>query len=165
MRNTYLTVISKTALMCLMLLSSACFEEGDYASAYQNGDYERSLYLLKKQAASNPDAYVHNLLGVHHELGLATRRDYDEAFKWYQQAALEDLPEAQLNLARMIENGRGTTADPVFAYGWYWAAFHAGHQSALPFVQNLSGQLYPHLIDVARQQVGEILGKDLTVVN
>ncbi len=151
-------------IILLFFLQTACFQETNYSKAFQNGDYERSFYLLKQAERNSPDPFVHNLLGAHYELGLATPRNYSKAYKYYERAAIADLPQAQVNLGRMIENGRGTVLDPALAYGWYWAAFHSGHDSALPYVQNLSGQLYAHLINEARKKVSKILNKDLTVV-
>ncbi len=146
------------------ILQTACLQEKNYSEAFKNGDYQRSFFLLKQSENNSPKPFVHNLLGVHYELGLATPRNYTKAYNYYEKAAIAGLPEAQVNLGRMIENGKGTTIDPALAYGWYWAAFHSGHESALPYVQNLSGQLYAHLINEARNKVGKILNKNLSVI-
>ena len=166
MKSAYSNIlcVKFTFLIYLGLLMTACFEENNYAAAFKNGNYERSFFLLKKSAKTAPDPYVHNLLGYHHELGLATPRDYEQAFTWYSKAAIADLPEAQVNLAKLLEYGRGVPADPALAYGWYWAAYRSGHESALPYVQNLSGQIYPHLIEDARIKVGKILNRELNVI-
>ena len=62
----------------------------------------------------------------------------DLAYKAYLEAAQAGVPEAQFNVAVMLDSGRGVSADAIGAAQWYArAAAHGNHRAAY----NL-GQLY-----------------------
>ncbi len=74
------------------------------------------------------------------------------AFAWYRRAAEAGLPEAEFNVAVMLDSGRGVARDITQAATWYArAASHGDHRAAY----NL-GQLYeegegvPRNADIAR---------------
>lgn len=75
-----------------------------------------------------------------------------QAFALYRRAAEAGLPEAQFNVAVMLDSGRGTTSNVVQAATWYARAAAHGNQRA---AYNL-GQLYalgegvPRNTDLAR---------------
>ncbi len=57
-------------------------------------------------------------LGELFHKGQAKSRDYDEAFKWYQLAALNGSRQAQHRLGTLYARGQGVTRCLVKAYAW-----------------------------------------------
>lgn len=66
------------------------------------------------------------------------RKDYKQAFKWYQRAAKQGYPRAQRNLGLMYGLGRGIQKDDYKAFKWIQKAAKQGHAKA----QNNLGAMY-----------------------
>lgn len=58
------------------------------------------------------------LLGILHLTGEDAPQDFAKAAKWFQRAAEQNHPAAQLNLGRIYQLGDGIPRDLVQAYKW-----------------------------------------------
>ena len=70
--------------------------------------------------------------------GLGVPRDHNEAVKWLQAAAEQNLATAQVRLAQLYAKGQGTPKDHVKAYAWLLlASTHCGfHGSQADRIMN-----------------------------
>ncbi|NMC96745.1 MAG: sel1 repeat family protein, partial [Deltaproteobacteria bacterium] len=62
--------------------------------------------------------------------GEGVPRDFAEAIKWYQKAALQDNVDAQFTLGGIYEEGVVIPEDPAEAERWYRRAAEKGHERA-----------------------------------
>ncbi len=128
--------------------------ENPERAAYQNelgyvllraGRAAEALEPLQRAAALDPTmAQTHNSLGAVHVQG----GRLEAAVAAFREAlALQpDYPEAQFNLAQLVDGGRGVAADPVEAARLYRAAAEMGHTGA----QVNLGRMYSDGRGVAR---------------
>ncbi|WP_305801890.1 tetratricopeptide repeat protein, partial [Thiolapillus sp.] len=65
-------------------------------------------------------------LGLMYANGRGVRQDFKEAVKWYQKAAEQGLPKAQVNLGLMYGEGQGVRQDFKEAVKWYRKAAEQG---------------------------------------
>ncbi|PTQ90141.1 Sel1-like repeat-containing protein kinase family protein [Agitococcus lubricus] len=75
-------------------------------------------------------AEAQNTMGWHYYHGDGVKRDYEEAFKWFQKAANLGEPSAQFNIGMMYASGTGTKQDFSEAAKWYKKAAEQGKTSA-----------------------------------
>lgn len=75
-------------------------------------------------------AEAQNTMGWHYYHGDGVKRDYEEAFKWFQKAANLGEPSAQFNIGMMYASGTGTKQDFAEAAKWYRKAADQGKTSA-----------------------------------
>lgn len=87
----------------------ADFEDGFAAS--QKGDYATALHEFGL-LAENGHAKAQLQLGIMYELGLGTQKDFQEASKWYQKAAIQGNAEAHKKLVEMKNKGRRDFTPP-----------------------------------------------------
>ena len=73
----------------------ADFEKG--LLALRKGDYTSSFREFRS-LAEHGHAKSQLQLGIMYEMGLGTEKDYSEAAKWYQKAAIKGEKEAQKRL-------------------------------------------------------------------
>ena len=66
-----------------------------------------------------------------YENGRGIPQDYSKAIYWYQKAAEQGFPQAQINLAMMYENERGVPRDYSKAIYWYKKAAEQREQKAV----------------------------------
>ena len=93
-------------------------------------DNRASLEDLTTQATSG-DATAQLRLGVLYADGSAhVRADPSSAFRWFEKAADQGLPEAQEAVGEMLLTGNGTRADSVAAMVWYEKAALQGWAKA-----------------------------------
>ena len=60
-----------------------------------------------------------------------TRKEYEQAVKWYTRGAEAGLPKAMYNLGYCLDQGQGVAApDYPAAVGWFRRAADAGHGAA-----------------------------------
>lgn len=83
-----------------------------------------------RAAAEAGDAGAMSNLGMGYAQGAVLPRDDGLAVRWYQQASDRGLGRATLALARLVETGRGTNADPVAAFRLYKLAVGQGSDLA-----------------------------------
>jgi TPR repeat protein len=87
----------------------ADFEKG--LLALRKGDYTSSFREFRS-LAEHGHAKSQLQLGIMYEMGLGTEKDYSEAAKWYQKAAIKGEKEAQKRLLEMKKKGRNANSHP-----------------------------------------------------
>jgi TPR repeat protein len=84
-------------------------------------DYARSVEKLHVQAhIANPLAPYE--MGQMYLAGSAPKskvQDYGEAARWFRMAALQGMPDAQIELGQLYERGLGVPQDYVMAHMWF----------------------------------------------
>lgn len=70
-------------------------------------------------------------LGVRYEGGMVVAQDYQEAVRWYRQAAMEGYSEAQYKLCELSDRGQGVPQDYQEAMRWCGLAADQGHGRAM----------------------------------
>jgi TPR repeat protein len=104
-----------TCLLVLLFLFAtvspvlASFEDGLAAS--QKGDYSKALHEFRI-LAENGHAKAQLQLGILYEMGLGVKKDYQQASKWYQKAAIQGDSEAQKRFLEMKKKGRSDFMPP-----------------------------------------------------
>ena len=74
--------------------------------------------LLKRAHAGDADAMYE--LGKAYQFATYTDApDYEEAFRWYEKAAMLEHIEAMTSVADAMMLGRGCKKDPAMASMWY----------------------------------------------
>jgi len=93
--------------------------------AFTAGAHDKAEAIWRP-LAENGDYHAAFGMGV-----LAQTRDrYEEAARWYEQAARAGLTSAQVLLGSMYIDGRGVPRDAVRAYAWLHRATLDGHNNA-----------------------------------
>jgi TPR repeat protein len=93
----------------------ADFEDGLFAS--HKGDYLTAFREFRSLAETgHTKAQVQ--LGIMYEMGLGVKRDYTEASKWSQKAAIQGDKDAQKRLLGMRKKGLSTTFQPPIPDSW-----------------------------------------------
>jgi len=97
----------------------------------QNKFYSDNLYA----SAVAGDARAQNDLGSCYDRAAGVKRDYVEAFQWFEKSAEQGFMLAQCNLGIYYANGLGTTKDAKMAVFWYEKA---ANQNFSPAQYNLA---------------------------
>ena len=115
------------ALLCMAFLGDAAVateygfdEQAEVSSgieAYQRGDYESAIRLLKPPAGRG-NVEAQRILGIMNLLGKGTVPDPSAAARWIQGAAILGDAQAQELLSFMHNQGVGVPQDYVLAYVW-----------------------------------------------
>lgn len=136
-------------LLCFL---SACNRSEDPVVLFAQGDYE-AAYSLWKPRAEQGDPLAQNYMGIHHYMGLGTRRDFGLARQWYEKAADQGFPDAQFNLGLMYENGKGVRQDYLTAFKWFIAAYEQGNDNALNHLKRIAEEhkLMPNQMTYANE--------------
>lgn len=90
------------------------------ANSDENFDTMTNNKLKKYASAGN--VYAQNELGDRFYTGYQNIKDYTEAFKWYEKAALSGFKTAEYNLGDMYYCGLGTDKDYEKAFEWFYKA-------------------------------------------
>ena len=115
------------------------------AAFYERGwgatrDLERARIWYARAAEQGNVKAMHNL-------GVLTaadgRGDLAAAAGWFAKAAEFALPDSQINLAILHQNGLGVPKDPVQAYKWLALAARTGDREALARINQARAQLSP----------------------
>ena len=69
---------------------------------------------------------IHEYKGLKHPEKYSGVADYEEAARWFKKAADQGLPEAQYQLGKCYEEGKGVSEDEVEAVKWYQKAAEHG---------------------------------------
>jgi TPR repeat protein len=97
----------------------------DGSAAYERGDYEAALRLLRGPAEQgNADAQL--LLGIMYHDGEGVPQDYAQAAQWMKKAAEQDNATAEFALGAMYQNGDGVPKDEAAAVRWLEKAASQG---------------------------------------
>lgn len=107
---------------------------GDRPSDEAFGAYQRGLYLtahnLARPLAENGNAAAQTLLAELLAQGLGVKRDTAAAAKWYKEAALQGVPEAEFQYALLLLEGVHFPKDRVEAFRLMRKAADAGNRLA-----------------------------------
>lgn len=127
----------------------ACF-----CLSYTPSDNENVPLAWLEQAAKLrlPDAQL--LIGANYEVGLNFQQNFDQAMFWYREAANQDFPYAQYELASIYLEGRAGQKRNV-KEALFWGQLAARHQfhSVDELIERSKTQLNREDIQTVEQQV------------
>lgn len=133
------------------------FIDGD--DAYNAGDYERALTILRPLAEQgNAEAQFN--LGIMYDKGRGVNQDDAEAVKWFRLAAEQGLAEALFVLGSMYETGHGVSQDYVRAHMWYNIAASLVHDFAIEFRDFVADKMTADQIAEAQRLARECVAKN-----
>jgi uncharacterized protein len=81
--------------------------------------------------AESGDGLAQSSLGVMHERGIGTARDYEKALYWFTKSAEQGQSFGQFNLGSMYFLGQGVTQDRIEGCKWFSLALLQGNAQAL----------------------------------
>ena len=142
------------SLVCCLILVASCGGRDNPVESFSEGDYEASFRIFSQRAATG-DSEANNYLGMHYYLGVGVTRDFVRAAKFFEAAALAELPDAQRNLGVMYLRGLGVEQDYHQAYGWFFAAHGGGNASAGEYLNLMGDNVTPNASGIARKHVRE----------
>ncbi|KEI35734.1 hypothetical protein FRA_29c03580 [Francisella sp. W12-1067] len=94
--------------------------------------YNQAYKIFKKLAdsdkATTKDYYY---LGYMYQYGLATNKDYFQAYKYYQKAIDDKNPEVYYQLAILYKDGQGVNKNDEKAISYFTKAYNLGDTKAL----------------------------------
>jgi uncharacterized protein len=109
---------------------------------------------LLKSSAEQGNPFGEYLLG---KVDLE-RQQFSQAAEWLRQAAEQGLPQAQLQLARLLRDGQGVPMDRSQAYVWMLLSNRAGDPDAAQDLQGLESNLGTTEIERAKTRAQELEG-------
>jgi uncharacterized protein len=109
---------------------------------------------LLKSSAEQGNPFGEYLLG---KVDLE-RQQFSQAAEWLRQAAEQGLPQAQLQLARLLRDGQGVPMDRSQAYVWMLLSNRAGDPDAAQDLQQLEANLGATEIERAKTRAQEVEG-------
>ena len=89
----------------------------------------REMESLTKLAERGHPPSQYMLAELHYN-GEGTDKNFEQAFDWFEKAALQDFTPAQYNLAVLYDKARGTKENPEQAFHWYEKAAEQEHVQA-----------------------------------
>ena len=96
------------------------------------------LFLQAAQLGS-PEGALY--VGRYYKFGLGgIAQNFEQAVQWFQQAAAQDNPDAQYELACCYQNAQGVPQDFRMAAGYLIAAAKQGHSLAIWTLERLGGE-------------------------
>ncbi|HKK16061.1 MAG TPA: SPOR domain-containing protein [Gammaproteobacteria bacterium] len=117
------TVILLFCMAMPAVFADETFEDG--RAAYQAGDYEKALTILRPLAEQgNSQAQV--TLGIMYDYGQGVKQDDKEAMKWYIKAAEQGIPVVQHDVGVKYFQGLGVEQDYQEAAKWWELSANAG---------------------------------------
>lgn len=93
-------------------------------------NYDKALFWFKEAVKSGDDPLAHYNIGQYYNEGLATRKNYKIAVKYYKASAELGYSDAQNNLGYMYHHGLGLYPDSSKARYWYTKAARQGNRKA-----------------------------------
>lgn len=105
-----------------------------------------------KAAASQGDPYGAYLLG----LVKLERNDYVNAAAMFRKAAMQGIPMAQQQLAKLLNEGKGVEADKMQAYVWLLVSYDAGNKNAAADAPALEAALGSTQITAAKNKARDL---------
>jgi TPR repeat protein len=105
-----------------------------------------------QKAASQGDPFGEYLLGM----VLVEQVHYAQAANWFRKAALQGLPQAQLQLGLLLKDGKGMNVNKPEAYQWLLMSYEAGNQAAGSALRQLDGELSASQIDQIKNLAREL---------
>ncbi len=123
---------------------SAAAEPTPGWKAFTAGDHEKAEAIWRSLAEQG-DYNAAFGMGILAQ----TRNQYEDAARWYEQAARAGLTSAQVLLGSMYIDGRGVPRDAVRAYAWLHRATLDGHANAARARDAVGAALTPDQISQA----------------
>ena len=117
------------ASMCCLVATANAAPEGDAKAAYDKGDYEQALKILRPLAAQGY-AVAQNNIGAMYDKGQGVAQNDQEALKWFRLAATQGYATAQNNIGGMYVKGQGVAQNYQEALKWYRLAAAQGLATA-----------------------------------
>ena len=118
---TLLTVLSPTSF-------ASTLEMVDQSIQHRN--YKQAVKYLKPLLDQNSAEAQYRMAGLYRS-GKGVRADLDKATDLFRKAAMSGLPEAQYNLASILEKRAPGLRDPAEALMWYQEAADQGYARAI----------------------------------
>jgi uncharacterized protein len=158
--------LSRLALPALLVVSSLyavaiAQQSGDWASAYNRGDYTTAAQLIRP-VAEDGDAGAQYWLGIMCESGKGVPQDYAEALKWYQKSADQSNAWAMKALGIAYLFGKTAPQDYVQAHKWlnlavsrFSASESAASEQAAKLRDLVAGMMTPAQIAEAQKLARE----------
>ncbi len=84
-----------------------------------------------REAAAAGDAAAETEMALRCYEGRTVARDPKQAARWFELAAVQNVPFAQYRLAALYEKGVGVSRDAALARSWYLKAANAGNARAM----------------------------------
>lgn len=137
--------------------SIAGFDEG--VAAYDRGDFRVALREFRVSAARG-DARAQNNIAVMYQTGRGVPQNYQEADRWYRNAAELGHVDAQFSLGLMYKEGligkmyikgQGLVRNYVKAHKWFNIAASSGHTVSKENVGIVEGQMISE--DIAKAKL------------
>ena len=152
-----------TALVCCVAMTVGCDNHQDPIELFHKGEYLDSFRIFNQQAAVG-DIQANNYLGIHYYLGMGVTRDFVQAAKLFEKAALGEVADAQRNLGIMYLRGFGVEQDYHQAYGWFFAAHAGGNSGAKEYLNLMGDNVTPNASQIAREKVRNQIATGASVV-
>ncbi|HLO50068.1 MAG TPA: tetratricopeptide repeat protein [Kamptonema sp.] len=128
------------------------FETG--IAAFESGNYAEALQILLPLAElGNPEAQFS--VGCMYDPIFGIQADTTKAISWYRQAAEQDHPIAQNNLATLYLNDKNVAE----AIKWY----HKAAELGFPFAQEILGDIYSLGLGMDRSDA-EVIKDELAAI-
>jgi uncharacterized protein len=86
------------------------------------------------------------------------RQDYSSAAAWFRKAAEQGLPQAQEQLAKLLQGGQGVPQDKFEAYMWMLLSSDAGNRRLASDLQALEADLGTNQVEQAKAKAREMEG-------
>ncbi|MFT4585634.1 MAG: TPR repeat protein [Gammaproteobacteria bacterium] len=139
-------------LILICGVANGCGKRLDPVELFQHGDYVQAFRIFSDQA-NNGNIAASNYLGTHYYLGLGVKRDFEQAVRWFEVAALAEDPQGQRNLGVMYLRGLGVEKDFQQAYGWLYFAYEGGNLGAKQYLDLMNDNVTPNAGGLARRNV------------
>ena len=114
-------------------------------------DLNLAATVLQKSAGQD-DPFGQHLLGMVQ----VERNQYTQAAETFRKAAMQGLPQAQQQLALLLKDGKGVTADKLEAFMWLVMSYDAGNQAVASDIRALQADLTNPQLDQARARAREL---------
>jgi len=125
------------SLYSALIIFASCAGDDNPELRFEAGEYQQAYRLWIPLARENNLKAI-NYLGIHHYLGLGVEKDFQLARKYFQEAAEQGYPDAQLNLGLLYQAGNGVKVDSLKAFMWFFAAYEQGNNNALKHLKRIA---------------------------
>lgn len=122
-----------------------------YAGAFPPRDLNEASSWLQK-SAGHDNAFAEYILGM---IKLE-RNDYPGAAEWFRKSAEQGLPQAQQQLASLLQRGQGVDVDKFGAYVWLLVSSDSGNRSAANNLQALESDLGSNQVEQAKNKARQV---------
>ena len=112
-----------------------------------------------EQRAEQGNAIAQATLANAYRTGEGVPQDDTEAFKWYRKAAEQGVATAQRVVGHAYRTGSGVKQDSVEAYAWFAVATSANQADGAQTMDQVKGEVEPHLLGKAEALATEYINK------